>query len=607
MSATTSWSVWQEAYRLLRRRRRPLLAAMLLVSAGRIAALTPPMVSRLAVDEVIGRGRTGLLDLIALLAGAAIVIEAAASAGSMQLAGIAGQRAVAALRQELQRRVVGLPLRHIEAAGSGALAARVMLDAEQVRYLVGNGLVQLIASIFTAVMASVLLLRLDVSLTLTVLAALALYAVGARRAFGRLSGHFQRLSQQQSELGGWLSQVLGGARVVKAYAAERCEAHRFARGSHRLVRESVVMLRVTSLIGGTASLATGAVGVLVLVIGSRAVTTGAMSLGSFVMFIWLSGLLVAPVMNIAAGAGELGRSMAALARIAQLRELATEEEQDRGRSRVRRLAGTVDFEAVSYGYVPGQLALRDVSFHAPAGSITALVGPNGSGKSTICRLLLGFEQPTSGRVLIDGRDMATIHRGDYRTHLAVVLQEDVLFDGTIAENIRYGRPHASWAEVLTAGRSAHCDQFTEMLPEGYGTLVGERGVRLSGGQRQRVAIARAMLADPRILILDEATSHLDSETEAFIQAALRTLCRGRTTFAIAHRLATVKGADRILVLDHGGIVEHGTNEEFVARASRFGTLCQNQGSAEPDALDGVCGARGPHGSGDALESADHAR
>jgi subfamily B ATP-binding cassette protein MsbA len=473
--------------------------------------------------------------------------------------------------------VVGLPLRLIDESSSGSLASRVMLDSEQARYLVGNGVVQLLASILTATLASVLLFRLDVPLTLAVLATLGLYAAGVSGVFRRLSAAFEAVSRRQAELSGWLCQVLGGVRVVKAYAAERREAHRFARVSHRLVRESVAAVQVVSLLGASGSLMSGAVGVLVLVAGGQAVVAGTMSLGSLVMFIWLTGLLLAPVMHMAAGAGELGRSVGALRRIAQLRALATEEEEDRACRRVQRVVGTVDFENVSYGYAPGRLAIRGVSLHAPAGSTIALVGPSGSGKSTICRLLLGFDRPTSGRILIDGQDLGTVRRRAYRAHLGVVLQEDVLFDGTIADNIRYGRPGASWADVLAVGKLAHCDEFAELLPDGYETLVGERGARLSSGERQRVAIGRAMLTDPRILVLDEATSSLDNESELLVQAAVHTLCCGRTTFVIAHRLSTVLGADRILVVDGGAIVECGSHEELIARGGRYRRLYQAQG------------------------------
>jgi subfamily B ATP-binding cassette protein MsbA len=571
---------WHEARFLLRRHREQLAAALLLVVANRLAALALPTASRYVVDEVIGRRRVELLEIIVPLARVAIAIETAAGFGSVQLAGVAGQRVVAGLRQDLQRRVVGLPLRHLDVGSSGSLAARVMLDSEQARYLVGNGLVQLVASMLTATLASALLFRLDAPLTLAVLAILGLYAAGVKGAFRRLSTAFDSVSRRQAELSGWLCQVLGGVRVVKAYAAERREAHRFARVSHRLVRESIAALRLVSGLGASGALVSGVVGLLVLVAGSQAVVAGTMSLGSLVMFVWLTGLLLAPVMHMAAGAGELGRSVAALGRIAELRALETEAEEDRARCRVRRVMGEVEFENVSFEYVPGRLALRDVSLRAPAGSTIALVGPSGSGKSTICRLLLGFDRPTSGRILVDGQDLATIRRRDYRAHLGVVLQEDVLFEGTVAENIRYGRPGASWGEVLAAGRMAHCDEFAEMLPEGYGTLVGERGVRLSGGQRQRVAIARAILADPKVLVLDEATSSLDDESQVLIQAALRTLCQGRTTLVVAHRLSTFRSAGQILVAAGGTIVERGSHEDLLAREGRYWRVHQMQCWAE---------------------------
>jgi ABC-type multidrug transport system fused ATPase/permease subunit len=533
----------------------------MLVVVNRLAALVLPTGSRYVIDEVIGRHRIDLLPLIALLACAAVAIEAAAAFGAVQLAGVAGQRAVAELRQELHERVVGLPLRRFDDAGSGSLASQIMTDSDQVRYLVGNGSVQLVASMLTAGLALGLLFRLDASLTLAVLGILGLLAIGVGREFRNVSAAFERVCRRQADLTGWLGQVLGGVRVVKACVAERREAHRFAKESHALVRDAVHALRGVALLSAGSSLAAGAVSVLLLAAGSRAVMAGTLSLGSLVMFIWLSGLLLAPMMHIATGAGDLGKAMAALGRIASLRVLVTEEEQDRGRARVRRLTGTVDFENVSYEYVAGRLALRGVSLHAAAGSTTAIVGPSGSGKSTLCRLLLGFDHATSGRILIDGRDLTTVRRRDYRAHLGVVLQDDVLFDGTIEDNIRYARPNARRVDVLAAGRSAYCDEFAERLPDGYGTLVGERGVRLSGGQRQRIAIARALLAHPRILVLDEATSNLDSESERLVQAALTVLCRERTTFVIAHRLTMVRGADQILVMDRGAVVPCGAHND----------------------------------------------
>jgi ABC-type multidrug transport system fused ATPase/permease subunit len=584
MKPWTSSAAWREASRLLRRQRGPLVLALLLVVANRLAALALPAASRYVVDEVIGRQRGDRMGLIALLACAALAIETAATFGAMQAAGVAGQRAIAALRQQLQARVVGLPLRRLDASSSGALAARVMTDSEQVRFLAGNGLVQLVASMLTAGLALGLLFWLDAPLTIAVLAIMGLVTLGVRRGFRRIAAALEGVIRRQAELTGWLSQVVGGVRVVKAYVAERHEAQRFARESHQLVRESLHAIRGISLLNASSTLAAGSLGVLLLVVGGRAVAAGEMSLGSYVMYVWLTGYLLGPVVHIAGSAGELGKAGAALGRIAELRELATEVEEDRPRRQLQRVLGTVDFDDVSYGYVPERLALRAVSLHAPAGSTTALVGPNGSGKSTLCRLLLAYDRPTAGRILIDGHDLATFQRRSYRSRLGVVLQDDVLFAGTIADNIRYGRPRASLMEMQAAGRLAHCDEFATRLPDGYSTLVGERGVRLSAGQRQRVAIARAFLVDPRILILDEATSSLDAESEGLIQDALRYLCRGRTTFVIAHRLSTVRSADQILVLNQGAIVERGSHQELVAQRGQYFHLYEAQAHAASDGM-----------------------
>ena len=553
--SSRSHAAWREARRLLRRHRGPLIGALSLVAINRLAALALPTASRYVVDEVIGRQRSDLVWPVALLVCPAVAIEVAAGFGASQVAGVSGLRAIAALRQELQAHVAASPLPVLETDIGGTLASRIMTDPEQVRYLVGNGSVQIVASLLSAGLALGLLFWLNAPLTLGVLLIVALAGFAVSRSFRSIAQALEGVLRQQSELTGRLGQLFGGIRIVKAYLAERRESHRFARESHRLVRTSVRALREISILNAGGALASGMLGILLLVAGGRAVAAGAMSLGSYAMYVWLTGYLIGPVFHVAASAGELGKAVAAMGRIGELRERPTEVEEDLGRPRVRTATGTIDFECVCYAYPTGRPALRDVTLHAEAGSMTALVGPNGSGKSTLCRLILALDRPDAGRILMDGRDLATLDRRSYRSNLGVVLQDDWLFDGTIADNIRYGRPDASRVEVEAAARLAHCDEFVSRMPDGYLARVGDRGVRLSAGQRQRVAIARAFLVDPRILVLDEATSSLDAESEGMIVDALRDLCRGRTTFIIAHRRSTIRDADQIIVLDRGAVAE----------------------------------------------------
>jgi ABC-type bacteriocin/lantibiotic exporter with double-glycine peptidase domain len=569
MTAAPSLVAWHEARRLLRRHRRPLAGALLLVAVNRLAALALPAASRLVVDNVIGRHQIGLLIPIALLVCLAITIEAASAFGAAQVAGATGQKAVAALRRELSARALRLPLHHVDDLHSAVLAARVIGDPEQIRSLVGTGSVQLAASLLTAALAIGVLGWLEPMLTLAVLAVVGVSAVGTSGALRRLTSTLEDVLRKQSELTAALTQILGGLRLVKAYVTEREEAHAIARHSHRLLRRSVDALLGISMLNAGGALASGSLGVVLLVGGAWSVTAGRMSIGSYVMYAWLASWLLGPVIQVAAGAGELGRATAALLRIAELRRRPTEQGEDLRRPRIDRVDGRVDFEGVSFGYQATRSVLRDITLHCPAGSTTALVGPNGSGKSTLCRLILALDRPLAGRILVDGRDLMCFDRRSYRSHVGVVLQDDILFGGTIADCIRYGRPKASLAEVEAAGRLAHCDEFVGRLPHGYATRVGEHGSPLSGGQRQRVSIARALLVDPQILVLDEATSYLDAESSALIQSALDFLCRGRTTFLIAHRLWSIRKADQIVVLDQGRIRECGTHQELLALRGRY--------------------------------------
>jgi subfamily B ATP-binding cassette protein MsbA len=401
-------------------------------------------------------------------------------------------------------------------------------------------------------------------------------------AFTRLRPLFRERGKLNADVTGRLNEALGGIRIVKSYTAEKREQIVFAHGVHVMFRNIAKSITGVSTITAFSGVIVGAIGVVMIVVGGRSILSGAMTLGDFVMYIFFTGLVAAPMVQIAAIGTQLSEAFAGLDRIREIRAVATEDQEDASRDALEDLRGEVAFEDVSFEYNPGVPVLRRVSFEAPAGSTTALVGSSGSGKSTLISLVMAFNRPQSGRVLVDGRDLAGLRLRDFRAHLGVVLQDNFLFDGTIAENIAYAVPRASRGEIERVSQIAHCHEFIVAFEKGYDTVVGERGIKLSGGQRQRVAIARAILADPRILILDEATSSLDSESESMIQDGLRSLRRGRTTFVIAHRLSTIRSADQILVIEAGQIVERGTHEELLAAAGRYRQLYDKQYRFERD-------------------------
>jgi subfamily B ATP-binding cassette protein MsbA len=401
--------------------------------------------------------------------------------------------------------------------------------------------------------------------------------------FVRLRPVLKERGRLNAEIVGRLNESLGGIRIVKTYTAEPREARVFAHRIHRLLRN--VAAGMTAVAAGSAlgQLAAGAIGAIIMVMGGRSVLAGTMSLGDLFLYMFLAALLAPPLTQLVTVTVEIAEAVAGLDRVSEIVRLGREDD-DAGRQSVEDIAGHIAFDHVSFEYEPGVPVLRDVSLEAPAGSTTALVGPSGAGKSTLVSLVMALNRPVSGRLLVDGQDLEHHRLRDYRSHLGVVLQDNFIFDGTIAENIRFARPQAGRDEVERAGRIAHCAEFVERFPNGYDTVVGERGVKLSGGQRQRVAIARAILADPRVLVLDEATSSLDAESEALIQDGLRSLRRGRTTFVIAHRLSTVRGADQILVLDAGRIVERGSHDALMTAGGRYRELYEKQYHAEREPL-----------------------
>jgi subfamily B ATP-binding cassette protein MsbA len=573
---------WLEARELIAEHRTSLAFGFALMIINRLSGIVLPYTSKYLIDDVINKHRADLLLPLAAVAAVATVIQAGTSFALSQVVSIAAQRAITEMRKRVQAHVLRLPISYFDSTKTGVLISRIMTDAEGVRNLVGTGLVQLVGSIMTAVMAIGILFYVNWKLTSATVVALAAFGSMMTIAFKRLRPLFRERGAINAEVTGRLTETIGGIRLVKIYVAEARERLVFARGAHKLFRNVAKTITGTSAVGAGAAVVTGMVGVLLILIGGRSVLNGSMTLGDMFMYVFFIGLLAAPLIQISSIGTQVSEAFAGLDRIREIRDMATEDEADAAKRQMADMEGAVEFQDVTFEYVTDTEVLRHVSFAAEAGSTTALVGSSGGGKSTLIGLVMAFNRPKAGRVLVDGHDIANIRLRDYRSHVGVVMQDNFLFDGTVKENIAFSKPGASDAEIRAAARVAHCDEFVERFEKGYDTVVGERGVKLSGGQRQRVAIARAILADPRILILDEATSSLDSESEALIRDGLRSLRRGRTTFVIAHRLSTIESADQILVLENGEIVERGTHRELIALGGRYRQLYEKQYGAEKD-------------------------
>jgi len=575
-------NAWREARELVWQHRNRLAVGLALMLVNRLAGLVLPWSSRYLIDRVVGQRQADLLGVIAFAVGAATIVQSLSSFGLSQILGVAAQRAITDMRKSIQAFVLRLPIAYFDSTKTGILISRIMTDAEGIRNLVGTGLVQLLGGLVTAAIALGVLFWLNWKLTSLSILVLALFGGGMAYAFARLRPLFRERGKLNAEVTGRLAETLGGIRIVKAYRSERSERLVFARGAHSLFRNVATTMTGISGVGAFAQFIIGAISIVMILIGGRAVLSQSMTLGQLVQYVFFVGLVALPLINIASIGTQITEAFAGLDRIYELRRMTTEDAEDASRKPLDMVRGDVVFEHVTFAYKPGVPVLKDVSFRAPAGSTTALVGSSGSGKSTLVSLVLAFSRPERGRVLVDARDLNTVRLADYRTQLGVVLQDNFLFDGTIAENIAFARPHATRAEIQAVARIAHCDEFVDQFDEKYDTVVGERGVKLSGGQRQRISIARAILADPRILVLDEATSSLDSESEAKIQDGLRALRRGRTTFVIAHRLSTIRSADQILVLEGGEIVERGTHEELLIANGRYKQLYDKQYNFERD-------------------------
>tara|TARA_B100001123_G_scaffold248444_1_gene277440 strand:+ start:8552 stop:10237 length:1686 start_codon:yes stop_codon:yes gene_type:complete len=534
------------------------------------------------VDDVIAEGRRELLLPLALWAAAATFLQSSTGFALSQVLGVAAQRAITEMRKRVQRHVTMLPVGYFDSTKTGVLISRVMTDAEGIRNLVGTGLAQLTGGFVTAALGLSILFYLNWRLTLVTLVILILFGVVMGLAFSKLRPLFRERGKINATVTGRLAETLGGVRIVKAYNVEKREQRVFAAGAHRMLRNIAKTVTGVSATTAAATFVVGLIGALMIAIGGNAIIDGYWTVGDLLRYLLFTGVVVAPVMQMASIGTQITEAFAGLDRIREILGTKTELEEDENRQSVGGLVGDIELEHVTFEYTQGIPVLRDVCLKAPAGTTTALVGSSGSGKSTLASLIMAFNRPLRGRVLVDGRDLDTLKLGEFRRRLGVVLQENFLFDGSVASNISFARRHATRAEIEEVSRIAHCDEFIRGFPEGYDTIVGERGIKLSGGQRQRVAIARAILADPRILILDEATSSLDSESEALIQDGLRVLRQGRTTFVIAHRLSTIQSADQIVVLEQGQIIERGDHTGLLTAGGRYRELYETQYRLEHD-------------------------
>jgi len=578
--------LWPQIKRLVAPRKGLLLVGLVLMTINRVAGLVMPFVSKELLDKVLtpSHAHPELLPRIIGIVLAATLIQAITSYGLTQLLSIAGQRLIAEMRRTVQRHVGLLSVAYYDENRTGTLVARIMTDVEGVRNLIGTGLVQFVGGVFTAVLVFFFLLYRSITVTITVFAVVGAFVFVLRYGFKTIRPIFRERGKINAEVTGRLTESLGGVRVVKGYHAEDREHRVFSDGVERLLSNVMKSLTMTSVLGSASTTVLGVISAIVMWLGGQMVlkghATGGWTVGDYFQYNMFLAFMIAPVFQMVAIGTQLTEAFAGLDRTNELLS-EIQENQVPGRNlKMPPIVGSVRFEDVEFAYVADKPVLHGVSFEAQPGTVTALVGSSGSGKSTIISLLCAFHSPGSGRVLVDGIDLSKVDLNTFRSQLGVVLQDSFLFDGTIRENILFSRPEASDEQFLAACRTARVDEFAERFPEGYDTIVGERGVKLSGGQRQRLSIARALLAEPRILILDEATSSLDSESEAMIQAGLAQLMQGRTTFVIAHRLSTIRRADQILVVEQGKIVERGTHNQLFALGGRYYDLYTRQHGVE---------------------------
>jgi ABC-type multidrug transport system fused ATPase/permease subunit len=573
-------AILPEVWKLMRPRRGLLALGFGLMVVNRVAALVLPYSTRFFIDTVINKHHMDKLQPLVLLVLGATVVQGVTSFSLTQSLSKAAQRLITELRQQVQAHISRLPVAFYDTNKTGSLVSRIMSDVEGVRNLLGTGLVYFAGGLVTSGIALVLLLRTSPQMTLIAVGSFVCFGVALNKAFATIRPIFRERGKINAEVTGRLTESLGGVRVIKGYHAEQREEAVFSTGVRRLLDNVMRTLTATSVMSLSASVLLGCVGAVTMYVGAHQIASGTLTVGGFVSYTLLLGFLVAPIMQIVSIGTQLTEALAGLERTQEIMRERPEDQDPKRLVALRDIVGQIEFDHVNFSYDGIHDVLRDVSFRAEPGTVSALVGSSGSGKSTTIGLISAFYTPTKGRILVDGTDLSTVRLDSYRTRLGVVLQESFLFDGTIRENVAFSRPDATEEEILRACRIARVDEFAESFADKYDTVVGERGVKLSGGQRQRISIARAILAEPCILILDEATSSLDSESEQMIQHGLSYLMKGRTTFVIAHRLSTIRRADQILVMEQGQIVERGTHEQLYAAQGRYYDLYTTQHGVE---------------------------
>jgi subfamily B ATP-binding cassette protein MsbA len=553
-------------------RKKLIGIGLILIVISRLSGLVLPGATKYIIDDVIAKGDLYMLKMVLIAVVAAIMIQAVTSYLLTKLLSVEAQHLISVLRANVQKHLLRLPTRFFDNQKSGALVSRVMTDVEGVRNIVGTGLVQLVGGVLTAIISLVLMIRISPMLTVYVLVPVAIFGFISLKAFAYIRPVFRERGKINAEVSGRLTETLNGVRVIKGFNAEAQETKIFEEGVDKLFQNVKKSLTTTSLVTSAATFLLGLASAGILGIGGYMIIQNQLTFGDFLSFTLFLGFMIAPIVQMSNIGSQLTESFAGLDRTQELLSMPIEDDGTIRTIKVKNIKGDIEFNNVSFSYEEGKPVLKNINFNAPAGSVTALVGTSGSGKTTIAGLAASFLNPESGTIKLDGVDLSKISLTSYRSHLGVVLQDDFLFEGTIRENILFPRPDATEAELQHAVKAAFVNEFTDRFELGLETVIGERGVKLSGGQRQRVAIARAILANPRILILDEATSNLDTESETFIQQSLSALMQGRTTFVIAHRLSTIRQATQILVVENGQIQERGTHEELIEKKGRYYNL-----------------------------------